>query len=84
MSATQSASTRRRCSSGAMRSAGCSGMAYTVSPPGARTLTAPSSSRSRDTVAWVAATPSSRSSSTNWGWLATAWSASSLEIRCWR
>ena len=35
---------------GTTRSMGCSGMAYTLSPPGTRTLTAPRSSRSRETV----------------------------------
>ena len=45
---------------------------------------APRSSRSRDTVAWVAATPSAASRSTSWAWLVTAWSASSRATRCWR
>ena len=54
------------------------------SPPPARTLIAPSSSRSRDTVACVAITPSSASSSTSWPWLVTACCSSSRAIRCWR
>ena len=68
-SATHSPITRRSWSSGAMRAGSYSGIAYTVSPPGTRTLTAPRSSRSRDTVACVAAMPSSASSSTSCGWL---------------
>ena len=40
-------------------------------PPGTRTLIAPISSRSRDTVAWVAVMPSSARSSTSRAWLVT-------------
>ena len=39
---------------------GISGIAYAVSPPGTRTLMAPSSSRSRDTVDSLTSTPSAR------------------------
>ena len=53
-STTNSPITRRRWSSGAARSLACSGIAYAIAPPGMRTLTAPSSSRSRLTVACVA------------------------------
>src|SRR5437868_1966666 len=53
-------------------------------PPGIRTFNAPSSSRSRLTVAWVATTPSAASSSTNWIWLDTGCSSRSLAMRCWR
>src|SRR5436305_1198013 len=49
-----------------------------------RTLTAPSSSRSRDTVAWVATTPSAARRSTTWVWLVTAWLSSIRAMRCWR
>ena len=83
-SATHSPITRRNWSSGARRLGSYSGMAYTVSPPGTRTFTAPRSSRSRDTVAWVAVMPSSASRSTSWGWLVTAWRATSLAMACWR
>ena len=62
----------------------CSGIAYAIAPPGIRTLTAPSSSRSRLTVAWVATTPSASSSCTIWAWLETACSSSSRAMRCWR
>jgi hypothetical protein len=56
-SATHSPITRRSWSRGATRSGANSGTAYTVAPPGTRTLTAPRSSRSRETVAWVAVMP---------------------------
>ena len=42
-----------------------SGIAYAIVPPGMRTFTAPSSSRSRLTVACVATTPSASSSCTS-------------------
>ena len=60
---------RLRWSSGGARSLACSGIAYAIAPPGMRTFTAPSSSRSRLTVAWVATTPSASSSCTSWAWL---------------
>ena len=41
---------------------GSPGSAYTSDPSAARTRTAPSSSRSRDSVAWVTGTPRSFSS----------------------
>ncbi len=40
-----------------------------MAPPGIRTFTAPRSSRSRLTVAWVATIPSASSSCTSWAWL---------------
>src|SRR5579859_5878801 len=49
-----------------------------------RTFTAPISSRSRETVAWVATTPSAASSSTSWLWPLTACCSSSRAMRCWR
>ena len=52
--------------------------------PGTRTLIAPSSSRSRDTVACVAVIPSPASSSRSCGWLATARWPISRAIVCWR
>ena len=52
--------------------------------PATRTLMAPRSSRSRDTVAWVATHPSAARSSTSWAWFDTAWCSMSLAIRCWR
>ena len=58
-SATHSPITRRSWSSGAIRSGvAARGRRTTVEPPGTRTLIAPRSSRSRDTVACVAAIPS--------------------------
>src|SRR6516162_2265846 len=45
---------------------------------------APRSSRSRDTVAWVATTPSSASRSTNWAWLCTTFCSMSFATRCCR
>src|SRR5205085_8505558 len=83
-STTQSPSTRFRCSSGARRSLAASGMTYTRSPPGRRAFTAPISSRSRDTVAWVATTPSAASRSTTWAWLDTACCSRMRATRCWR
>src|SRR5918992_7164 len=49
-----------------------------------RTLTAPSSSRSRLTVAWVRFRPSVARSSTNWTWLEITCSSRSRAMRCWR
>src|ERR687884_1423482 len=49
-----------------------------------RTLTAPSSSRSRLTVPWVATMPSVARSSTSWTWLEMTCSWRYREIRCWR
>src|SRR5439155_15799308 len=83
-STTNSPMTRRRWSSGAERSLACSGIAYAIVPPGMRTLSAPSSSRSRLTVACVATTPSAARSSTSCAWLLTACSSSSRAIRCCR
>ena len=79
-SATHSPITRRSWSSGATRSGANSGTAYTVLPPGTRTLIAPRSSRSRDTVACVASMPSSASSSTSCGWFVTSCSSISRLI----
>src|SRR5213075_145117 len=59
-------------------------MAYTLSPPAARTLMAPSSSRSRDTVACVATTPSPARRSTTCDWLVTAWCSRMRAMRCCR
>src|SRR5207248_8923618 len=82
-STTHSPNTRFSCSSGAGRSSNC-GTAYTVSPPGMRTLTAPSSSRSRETVACVAITPSLARRSTTCAWLVTAFCSSNRAMRCCR
>src|SRR5687767_10566179 len=49
-----------------------------------RSFTAPSSSRSRDTVAWVAMNPSSASRSTSSAWLVTPWFSSSCPMKCCR
>ena len=70
---------RARC-----RSLACSGIAYAIAPPGMRTFTAPSSSRSRLTVACVATTPSAASISTSCAWLEIACSSSSRAMRCCR
>ncbi len=83
-STTHSPSTRRRWSSGATWCLGSSGTGVDGLTAGTRTFTAPSSSRSRDTVAWVASTPSAASSATSWAWLATALASSRRAIRCWR
>ena len=40
-----------------------------MAPPGSRTFTAPRSSRSRETVVWVASMPCSARSATSWVWL---------------
>src|SRR5882724_512142 len=49
-----------------------SGTMYTPTPPSApRSLTAPSSSRSRDSVAWVTSMPSSASIAASSVWLCT-------------
>src|SRR5688500_10493000 len=53
-------------------------------PAGVRVLTAPSSSRSRLTVAWVTATPASASSRPSSVWLATGRLSSSSTMRAWR
>ena len=54
-------------------------------PPSApRSLTAPSSSRSRDSVAWVVSMPSASSSASSSLWLRTCWRETSSTIRACR
>src|SRR5690606_32254500 len=60
-----------------------SGMTYTA-PPAVRTFTAPSSSRSRDSVAWVTCTPCAASSSASSVWERTLRERTSSTIRACR
>ena len=83
-SATHSPTTRRSWSDGATRCGSNSGMAYFGSPPATRTLTAPSSSRSREIVACVASTLLRASSFCSSGWLDTLCDAMIFMIICWR
>ncbi|SLH38744.1 Uncharacterised protein [Mycobacteroides abscessus subsp. abscessus] len=59
-----------------------SGTTYTPAPPSAaRSFTAPSSSRSRERVAWVVSMPSAASRAASSDWLRTAWAESSSTMR---
>ena len=83
-STTHSDRTRRRCSGAAGGDAAPLGSARVRTPVAVRTLTAPSSTRSLETVAWVAVIPSARSSPTRCAWDVTGPSPRSWAIRCWR